>query len=524
MSTTSLPVAAAVPKRASPAWLRWGPKLLLAAIVLLALYLVTIIYAVGETMLAGAFLVTVALALWTYSSAKTVALRYLFPGIAAAVIFVVMPMVYTVSIGFTNYSSKNLADFDRARRYLLDETVRAEGPGYTFTLHPDGHEFRIRLENQDDEKIAFISEPLALRKPAKLEIATVPEADSKIALNEPLGLKDVIAQQNDIKALSLVLPDKTLLKMTSLREFASVQQAYKSNPDGSLTSTADNSIIRPNYETGFFETEAGEQKPPGFRVGIGLDHYKRIFTDEKLREPFGRIFIWTVLFAALTVVFGASLGVLLAVLLNWDSLRFKSVYRLLLFLPYAVPSFISILIFKGLFNQNLGEINQILNALFGIKPQWFADPLLAKIMILIVNTWLGFPYMMVVCMGLIKAIPSDLYEASAVAGAGPLTNFFTITAPLILKPLTPLLISAFAFNFNNFVLIALLTGGRPDFVDTSLPAGSTDILVSYTMRMAFQDSGQQFGLACAIATVIFFLVAAITLVQMRFTKLAAENR
>jgi maltose/maltodextrin transport system permease protein len=230
------------------------------------------------------------------------------------------------------------------------------------------------------------------------------------------------------------------------------------------------------------------------------------------------------LFSALSVTFAASIGVFLAVLLNWEGLQFKGFYRLLLFLPYAVPGFISILIFKGLFNQNLGEINVILNGLFGIKPQWFANPLLAKVMILIVNTWLGFPYMMVVCLGLIKSIPSDLYEASAVAGAGPLTNFFTITAPLILKPLTPLLISAFAFNFNNFVLIALLTGGRPDFLDISVPAGTTDILVSYTMRMAFQDSGQQFGLASAISTVIFFIVAAITLLQMRFTRMAGDDK
>jgi maltose/maltodextrin transport system permease protein len=223
------------------------------------------------------------------------------------------------------------------------------------------------------------------------------------------------------------------------------------------------------------------------------------------------------------VLFAASLGMLLAVLLNWEGLKGRSVYRLVLFLPYAVPGFISILIFKGLFNANLGEINLILNALFGIKPAWFADPFLAKTMILIVNTWLGFPYMMVVCMGLIKSIPSDLYEASAVAGAGPITNFVSITAPLIIKPLTPLLISSFAFNFNNFVLIALLTGGRPDFLDISVPAGTTDILVSYTFRMAFQDSGQQFGLASAISTVIFLLVAAITLVQMRFTRLAQDG-
>ena len=148
----------------------------------------------------------------------------------------------------------------------------------------------------------------------------------------------------------------------------------------------------------------------------------------------------------------------------------------------------------------------------------------AKVMLLIVNVWLGFPYMMVLCSGLIKSIPADLYEASAVAGAGPWVNFRRITMPLILKPLTPLLISAFAFNFNNFVLISLLTAGGPDRIDTAQPVGSTDILVSYTWRIAFQDSGQQFGLAAAISTVIFAIVAAITLVQMRFTRITDEPR
>jgi maltose/maltodextrin transport system permease protein len=214
----------------------------------------------------------------------------------------------------------------------------------------------------------------------------------------------------------------------------------------------------------------------------------------------------------------------LAVLLSWESLRFRSVYRLVLFLPYAIPGFISILVFKGLFNNNTGEINLVLGTLFGLKPTWFSDPFLAKTMILIVNTWLGFPYMMVVSMGLIKAIPQDLYEASAVAGAGPLTNFFKITMPLVLKPLTPLLISSFAFNFNNFVLINLLTGGLPDLLNTATPAGTTDILVSYTYRMAFGDAGQKFGLGAAISTVVFLMVAVISVIQIRATKIAQDDK
>ncbi len=502
---------------------RFGPPILAGLIALAALYLVTVVYAVGETLLAAVMLVIVALALWAYTSARTMALRYLFPGVAAAVLFVIFPMVYTITVGFSNYSSSNLLDYERSRRYLLEETFRAPGPGYSFSLWGADHEFRLRLEDQDDETKVFVSAPLGLAKAAPIEVKLEPAVDPQAKIGEELTMKDVIPRQAALKALTLVLPNGTKVRMSSIREFGPVQLRYKANPDGSLTDLEKGGVLRANQKTGFFETEAGKPVAPGFVVSVGFAHFARIFTDAKFSEPFVRIFIWTLLFAGLSVVLAAVLGVFLATLLNWDSLRFKGVFRFLLFLPYAVPGFISILIFKGLFNQNLGEVNMILSNLFGIRPGWFADPLLAKLVLLLVNTWLGFPYMMVVCMGLIKAIPSDLYEASAVAGAGPLTNFFSITAPLILKPLTPLLISAFAFNFNNYVLIALLTGGQPDFLDISVPAGTTDLLVSYSFRIAFRDSGQQFGLASAISTVIFLIVAVITVVQMRFTRVAQEQ-
>jgi maltose/maltodextrin transport system permease protein len=166
----------------------------------------------------------------------------------------------------------------------------------------------------------------------------------------------------------------------------------------------------------------------------------------------------------------------------------------------------------------------ILGAVLGIRPDWTGNAMLARLMILIVNTWLGYPYVMLLCMGLQKSIPRDLYEASALAGAGPLSNFFRITWPLIRKPLTPLLVSSFAFNFNNFVLIYLLTAGRPDFLDTNVPAGETDILVSYTYRIAFVDSGQNFGLAAAISTLIFVMVAILSVINLRLTKANAQDR
>lgn len=143
----------------------------------------------------------------------------------------------------------------------------------------------------------------------------------------------------------------------------------------------------------------------------------------KYREPFLRIFVWTNIFALLTVVLAFSVGILLAVLMNWEALRFRPFYRTLLFLPYAVPGFISILIFRGLFNESFGEINLILHGLFGINPSWFSNPWLAKIMILIVNTWLGYPYMMLLCMGLIKSIPFRPVRSIGHCGGGADNQF-----------------------------------------------------------------------------------------------------
>ena len=497
-------------------WIRW---LLILALALATLYVVTLIHAAGEVLLASAVLCLAGLGAWVYSSQRLYTYRYLFPGIAAVVVFVVFPIVYTVAIGFTNYSSKNLLSFQRATEYFLDETYQADSKSFAFELVRDGARYRAHLREPQSE-IVFSTPSLDLESAVAQEVRAEPKdgADGDL-----VSLKDLIALRPALQLLTIVMPDGSPLRMTGLREFGPVRKLFARGDGDALVNQQSGEELRPNFSTGFYERPNGESVAPGFQVNIGAAHFQRIFTDEAFRQPFFKIFAWTVAFSALTVFFAASLGMLLAVLLSWDALRFRGVYQLLLFLPYAVPGFISILVFKGLFNNNFGEINLILSTLFGIKPAWFSDPMLAKVMILIVNTWLGYPYMMVMCSGLIKSIPADLYEASAVAGAGPLTNFFRITLPLVLKPLTPLLIAVFAFNFNNFVLINLLTNGRPDFLDTSIPAGTTDILVSYTYRIAFEDSGQNFGLAAAISTVIFAMVALLSWINFLATRMTKER-
>jgi len=516
-------------------WLKW-PFTAIAA--LAALWLVFRIYASGQPLWALCAMALIALGFFVYLSNIAFAYRYLFPGLAGMAVFVAFPLVYTVQIGFTNYSSANLLTLERATAYLLEQSAPIEGDAFQFTLHHEGGEFRLVLtpkhEEEDEQDPArrsalqartFVTPSLALLEPVPpAEVALVALKDASFQPGEPLPLADVIKRRKVLSALKLKLPDGGQLSYSGVREFSPLAPVWKQNADGSLTQVKTGAVYRANAASGFFESAGGERLQPGFKVGIGLGNFARMVNDPDFRGPFFAIFLWTVTFAGLTVLFTLALGTSLAVVLNWEALRFRTVYRTLLFLPYAVPGFISILVFKGLFNQNFGEINYILNALFGVKPAWFADPLLAKVMILLVNTWLGYPYIMVLCTGLIKAIPADLYEASAIAGAKPLVNFWKITAPLIVKPLTPLLIASFAFNFNNFVLIALLTNGRPDFLNTKVPAGTTDILVSYTYRIAFQDSGQNFGLAAAISTIIFFLVAMLSMANLRLAKVNEDRK
>jgi maltose/maltodextrin transport system permease protein len=504
--------------------LRWAATALGVALVLAA---VLRVHAAGESLLASTLLLLLAAAAWVYGSRTAHAARYLFPGIAAALLFVVFPMLYTVGIGFTNYSSANLLTRPQAEAYLQGESAHKPGSARPFQLLREGAGWRLHLragEGREALQMASVlpNEAAGPGVPAGGEMAlqsapAAPQTGAWATVRETVALLPVL------RALRLRAPGGEWLTVTSLREVAQVQPLFRQGAAGELTDQLTGTLYRADDSTGFFTSPQGDRLTPGYRVSVGWAHYQRMLTQAQFREPFISVLVWTVAFAALSVVGAAGLGLVLAVLLNWEALQLKGFYRVLLFLPYAVPGFISILVFKGLFNQNLGEVNLILGQLFGIRPAWFSDPWLARLMLVLVNIWLGFPYMMVLCTGLIKSIPADLYEASAVAGASAWVNFSAITLPLIAKPLTPLLISAFAFNFNNFVLVKLLTDGRPDQLDATLPVGTTDILVSYTGRIAFQDSGQQFGLASAISTVIFLIVAAITLVQMRWTRVAQDT-
>ncbi|MBT2788430.1 MULTISPECIES: maltose ABC transporter permease MalF [unclassified Halomonas] len=505
----------------SERYTRWALRCVIAVLVIALLWLVMAFHLNGQWMFALLFLVLGGSLAVVFTKRTLMSHRYIFPAVAGLGVFVIFPLLYTIGISFSNYSSSNLLSEERVRGQLLSQTYQAEGKAFDLTLYQEGELVRLYLqsdgENDHENKVQrFVSSPLNLANQETRQIG-IQSVDATPA-QDPLGMRAIIQARDSLQGLRLLTPEGTELRMAGLRQFAPMVNRYETRDDGSLYDRREDRVLIPDQTTGFFVADNGEQITPGWPVNVGFTHYAKIFTDPDIRGPFMQIFVWTFAFAALTVVFTLAVGFVLASLLQWDQLKGKAIYRTLLILPYAVPAFISILIFKGMFNQHFGEVNMILDTLFGIRPEWFTDPWLARSMLLIVNTWLGYPYMLLLCMGLIQAIPQDLYEASAVDGGGPLTNLFKITLPLIIKPLTPLLIAAFAFNFNNFVLIALLTGGNPDILGASTPAGTTDLLVSYTYRIAFQDAGQNFGLAAAIATLIFLLVAGMSLLNLRLSK------
>ncbi|MEZ0536725.1 carbohydrate ABC transporter permease [Caldicellulosiruptoraceae bacterium PP1] len=233
------------------------------------------------------------------------------------------------------------------------------------------------------------------------------------------------------------------------------------------------------------------------------------------REVFAPTFAWTFFFATVTVLLNFSVGLLLAILLNNKFMKETKIYRSLLIIPWALPPTISALAWQGLLNEEYGAINMLLKALHIGAIPWSTDPFWAKVSIFIVNLWLSYPFMMNACLGALQSIPNELYEVADIDGAGWFTRMFKITIPMIIPAALPLIISSFAYAFNNFNVVYLITGGGPARLDTQF-AGSTDLLVSATYKMTMQFF--RYDLASALSIIIFFIVGFISLINMKLSK------
>jgi maltose/maltodextrin transport system permease protein len=496
--------------------------ILVALLAVPSLYLTFVLYQTGNLWIALALLVVTSLGVFIYLNPSASTFRYLFPGFIGFGIFVIFPIVYTVFIGFTKYSSQNLLRFDRSAALFRNETFQSPNAAsfkYKLYAQEDGN-YILYLEDEKDATHRFASEPFELTPGVKPKTEQEPVKLNALGPGDQAQGKPMEMVQINrgkllvpIRARQFALPDETLVALAGLTNFAARERLWKPNPDGSFTSKKDGAVIRPDFKLGFFVNDKGDKVGVGFRTFSGLDNYIRIITDPRIQGPFFRIFLWTVAFSAISVFLTFIVGMLLSVILEQKDLRFRQTYRMLFILPYAVPGLLSILILKGLFNQEFGAVNGLLKGIFGFAPEWETNPWGARAMILLVNLWLGYPYMMLISTGMLQSIPSAIYEASAIDGSNKIRDFFDLTLPLVLPPMIPILISAFAFNFNNFNLIFLLTAGGPQMVGGN--AGETDLLVTYTYSMAFLDSGTNYGLAGAIATLIFIIVGFLSWINLR---------
>ena len=245
---------------------------------------------------------------------------------------------------------------------------------------------------------------------------------------------------------------------------------------------------------------------------VGLKNFGKILAGPEL-QTFVKVLIWTLAWAAISVMASLAIGLLLSIPLNREDLRGASIYRTLFIVPWAIPAFISVLMWQGLLNSDQGAFNMLLQSLGFHKVAWLGDPGWARFSVLLVNIWLGYPFMMTVCLGALQSIPKEIYEAADVDGASPWLQFRALTLPLLRSALVPVLVSSFAFNFNQFTAIYLLTEGGPTVPGSE--AGATDILLTYSYKLAFDL--YQYGTACAYAVFIFLIVAALSGANFRLT-------
>ena len=249
---------------------------------------------------------------------------------------------------------------------------------------------------------------------------------------------------------------------------------------------------------------------------VGFSNYVTILTGD-LKEIFLPVFGWTLLFASITTLVGYILGLLFALLLNNKNMKEKNIYKSLLIVPWALPATIATLAWQGLLNQDYGGINLLLRKLHIINENipWLSTPSLARLAIMVVSIWFTYPFMMNVCLGALQAIPETYYEAADIDGASKWTQFIKITLPSLTASSFPLIISSFAFNFNNFGAAYLITEGGPPVVGGSPFAGSTDILASAAYKMSMQFF--RYDYAGALAVLIFILIGGISFINMKIS-------
>jgi len=528
-----------------------------------ALLVLAAIQFVANSSYSVAILVVIALGLvnWAYLNPRAQASRWLTPGLILMMVFVVYPVVYTSYLSLTNYQTGNLLTRDQAIDRLEQVRIRTGETGATLQMAVyrnaddelallvagDGIDPFIGIPRSPDDEPA--PQPVADLSGTTIDMAAPPAEIDGFELLSGLAVTGVSSRLEDAV---LDLPGGSTATVATLStarvEVAGSRFTYDPATDTLYDAQTDRTcrsgegtfycddvprddvqavallanntpIVCSDSTCDNVPLYALDQSLAGWRQVIGFDNYSEIFTNQRIRAPFMRVLVWNVVFAAVSVISTFLLGLGLALALKNERMRGRSIYRSIYIVPYAMPAFLSIFVWQGLLNTQNGQINGLLGN-FGIPEiNWLGGSTIAMFSVLAVNLWLGFPYMFLISSGALTSIPEELLEAARVDGASAWKSFRMVTLPLLLVSTAPLLIGSFAFNFNNFALIYLLTDGGPPLTGYEVPVGATDILISFTFDIAAgAGRGSRYALASAIVVIIFIVLATTSALSFRLTK------
>ena len=457
-----------------------------------------------------------------YLSKKTVASKFFLPGLVFLAIFMIAPVIYTSVMSTYNYKIGNLITKQEALKQLIDVVGLVpdeESTQYDMYVGKVGNTNTAIFTNQIDKSVWLGQNGKAtLLQPGEYS------SDANGIANSVPGFvaytdEELSGDESLISNARYSMADGYFIVAQDQITAGRMKQNFFYNKDKDQIYDKSTGITYINNSKGNFVNAADKTQllMPGWRETTWFSNYTSIFTEKNLRDPFIRVFIWTFAFSFLTIIMMFGVGLILAIALD-KKIRFRNIYRSILILPYAMPSFMSILIWAGMFNRQYGMINSLL----GTEIDWLGSPWTARGVILLVNLWLGFPYFYLISTGALQALPSDLEEAASIDGASGQQIFWRIKLPLVLQILSPMLIASFAFNFNNFNLVYLLTKGGPTDVLGGETAGATDLLITYAYKTAFAENNQNYGLASAVSVIVFLIVAAISMWSLKRSKVLEE--
>jgi arabinogalactan oligomer/maltooligosaccharide transport system permease protein len=265
----------------------------------------------------------------------------------------------------------------------------------------------------------------------------------------------------------------------------------------------------------FYISLTNRNGPAHFAEGnyhvTGFQNYVRLLSEPDFYVILGK----TLLYAVVCVPLFFIVGLTFAIILNNSAIKIRTFWRTLMILPWAVPYWITALIWKFLFHSEFGPINQILRVLGLTPPSWLMHGTSAFIAIVIINIWLSFPFFMLILLGGLQSIPDDLYEAAEMDGASFWQKFYSITLPMLRPVSIPAIILSVISTLKIFETIYLVTGGGP--VTSITAPGATELLMVWAYNQGFSTT-KRFGLVGAFSIVVFLILFVITLIYTRITR------